>query len=305
MKDVLIIGKTGRLGKEFISQLGAHKVTAIGRSDVDLTQLSHLAFYLRNNPHRVVINCAAFNGMEACLNNPGRAIIHNNAVPAVMASVLAEQRSLFVHFSTDYAITGDAPVTKQTENSDGNPCSIYGFSKRQGEEAVKAYATDYLIFRVASIYGDDLEGSLSPVRNFLAGRKDLSDNKVLHQYTTPTSVRQIVKSTRAAIQAYLKQGGSSFSGLYHLVPEGPVWKHDFGRVALKLYLDEDVPQLLCGQLALPRPVYSLLDNTKFKSTFNITLPTVWEDLYESARLWRRKTGRSPLPPCTQYTPKLA
>lgn len=304
MKDVLIIGKTGRLGKEFIAQLGAHKVTAIGRSDVDLTQLSQLALYLRNNPHRVVINCTAFNGMEACINDPGRAVTINSAAPAVMAAEIAAYGGMFVHFSTDYAVTGHGLALSYGEGAEGKPCSFYGLSKRHGEETVKDCGEKYLIFRVASLYGDDLAGSLSPVRNFLAGKRGLTDNKVLHQNTTPTSVRQIVKSVKDAIQVALKRP-TQCSGLYHLVPEGPVWKHDFGRVALKLYLDEDVPQLLCGQLALQRPVYSLLDNTKFKGTFGLTLPTVWEDLYESARLWRQKNGRPSLPPCDQYTPKLA
>jgi dTDP-4-dehydrorhamnose reductase len=304
MKDVLIIGKTGRLGKEFVYQLGPHKVTAIGRTEVDLTDLKKLEFFLKQNPHRVVINCAALNGIEACLKSPGEAFIINSVAPAVMADAVASYGGLFVHFSTDYAITGEGHPRAWKESESGTPCSLYGLSKRQGEEGVIECAENFLIFRVASIYGDDLGGSLSPVKNFLANKRALTDNKVLHQQTTPTSVRTIVRVVREVIRIFLKRG-HAVSGLYHLASMVPVYKHDFARVALKLYLDEDAPQILCGQLPIQRPVYSCLDTSKIKTTFSLTLPTVWDDLYESARLWRLKTNRPPLPPCTQFSPKLA
>lgn len=296
---VLIIGRSGRLARAIAEELNnSYKVESLGRIDLreftDFAWLSlDLESRLRRQPkYKAVINCMAMNGLEQCNNDPGMAFYVNVQLPVVLAHLTRKNNIPLIHFSSDYAIAGEAnssfkvfPFDELAET--GKPYHIYGQSKRLGEDATRINL-HHLTFRLSSIYTqDDLAGSLGPVKQLLANQKKI---QVLDQECSPTSTKTIAKAISVVLEGLNKN--FNWWGTYHLVCAGKTTKKEFAERAIKLFLGIDY-EVGIGQLEIPRPKYCLLSVKRFEATFDYVLPT-WEDsLFDQACLWRTANKRNP------------
>lgn len=292
--DILVFGSDGRLGRRICSKLQEDQFLFISynRKQLDVRDLVAVRGVIEARKPKWVINCTAKNGLEACLENPSEAYLVNAIAPMDMAIATNKIGAKFIHFSTDYTVT-KKQVTYEgipEEPSESYiPVSEYGFSKRWGEKLVWQHNKQSLIFRLSSLYSSsDMAGALGPIRDWLSGKGRSPEDpiKVLDQRTTPTSVETIAKMTMSMIRYAVAPG------LYNLTPSWAPYEVDritkmhFGIRALNLFYGVKEAQFQFGQLAIPRPPISLLDNSKFCMAYGSTMPSVWESLMDEFIVWR-------------------
>lgn len=295
--QVLLFGSTGRLGRE----LAMHFAKAgfdcwnFARVNFDLLETEKVQYAIMNalQPGRSVfiVNASAYNGLEQCEANPSHAIAVNCLAPAVMAQVARDVGAFFIHYSTDYTVAhnGNEDCAALPENAPYSFRSAYGTSKLLGEVAVQDICNSYCIFRLSSIYGLDLAGSLEVVKQVRdRGRGSAADPiQVLHQYATPTSVKTIASVTTTIIHRLMEtRMWRRASGVYNMVSTGPVWKADFAQHAVEQFLGKKDMVVKEGRLMLPRPTFCVLDNSKIQGAFQIEMPTTMADLMEMAQAFK-------------------
>lgn len=281
----LIFGTTGKVATELaLAFSGAgHDVLRTDRKVANMEIPWALPRLLDLFEADVVINATAMNGMEQCTEDPARALLVNGVGPGWIAGECYRRGIDFIHYSTDYVFSGQPDGL--TEDMVPVPAGTYGWSKRQGEEAVARANSRALIFRVSSVYGRRFEGPLGPVAQAQKGKGTPEDPiKVLHQFCSPTSARTIAAATLAAAERQRK--GTPLSGIYHLASCTGVWKVDFAREAIHRILGPVGPtgrawEVGEGTLPVPRPVHTQLDVTRFQEAFGHILPTVEEDFLKT------------------------
>lgn len=276
---ILIFGTNGKVGSAIMRILLPHHELITPRHlDCDITGPTLPGYIARNKPD-LIINAAAFNGMEACQDWPSRAYAVNGAAPGVIAEVAKTLGVPFIHFSTDYVfdgITVDTSPNNATfiygypESFPPIPQSIYSRSKALGEVAVLQTQGSNLIFRLSTIYGNSFSGPLDPIQKFIQGERTL---KIIDQYCAPTSASMVASSIAHVIQ-YVKDW-KAYTGIYHLSTIAGIWRQEFIRHILGEWSEsvtfED------AELALHRPKFSYMNTMNFEQKFNCQLPTCIED----------------------------
>jgi dTDP-4-dehydrorhamnose reductase len=151
MTRYLITGAHGMLGLDLQQALVGRDVTALGRSDLDVTDADAVRSAVRG--HDVVINAAAYTKVDDAETNEAAAAAVNATGPANLATAVAEDGARLVQVSTDYVFDGSA-TSPYLEDAPRNPISAYGRTKAEGERHVLKLAGDRsYIIRTAWTYG--------------------------------------------------------------------------------------------------------------------------------------------------------
>lgn len=102
--------------------------------------------------HDVIINLAAIVGAPSCMHKPNDAneinflAVKNNIVPFLGK----EQLLLFPNTNSGYGIGGEDYCTEESELK---PISLYGKTKVLAEEEIRSKVNNYIIFRLATVFG--------------------------------------------------------------------------------------------------------------------------------------------------------
>jgi dTDP-4-dehydrorhamnose reductase len=285
---VLIFGGNGQVGQELLRAFNdVEGVVATTRSGslpdgracevADFAQPDSLVAVLDRLRPQVVINAAAYTAVDRAEQEPEAAFAVNASAPGVIARWCAQHDVPMVHYSTDYVFNGEG-VAPYREDEPTAPLGVYGTSKRDGEEAVRAAGGRHLIFRTAWVYASHGANFLRTMLRVGAERDALK--VVADQVGTPTSAALIADVTRAAVQHPGK-----LSGTWHLTASGQTSWHGFAEaifaqaVAIGLLpkapLVEAIPSSAYPTPA-KRPSWSVLDNHRLQQDFGIVLPA-WQD----------------------------
>ncbi|HCT26034.1 MAG TPA: dTDP-4-dehydrorhamnose reductase, partial [Stenotrophomonas sp.] len=179
--------------------------------------------------------------------------------------------------STDYVFDGQGSAPYR-EDEPTAPLGVYGTSKRDGEEAVRAAGGRHLIFRTAWVYASHGANFLRTMLRVGAERDAL--RVVTDQIGTPTPAALIADVTA---QALLHPG--QLSGTWHLTASGQTSWHGFAEAIFAEALATGVLAKVPTVEAIPsseyptpakRPAWSVLDNRKLQQDFGIVLPE-WQD----------------------------
>jgi dTDP-4-dehydrorhamnose reductase len=111
-------------------------VIELSRGDLEVTDLESVTRVIsRCEPH-VVINCTAYNAVDAAETETAQAYVVNAVAPGLLARAAAAANAVFVHYGTDFVFDGcsQAPYV---ETDPTNPLSAYGLSKLAGEIEVR------------------------------------------------------------------------------------------------------------------------------------------------------------------------
>ena len=281
MQSILILGKDGQIGRELrrsLSHLG--HLTALGRAEADLNQLSALRSTLARIKPDVIINAAAYTAVDKAEDPKRHALVHtiNSQAVELLGRYAAQHDALLVHYSTDYVFDG-AQVTPYTEADAPQPLNVYGQSKYEGEVALAQTGCQHLIFRTSWVYS--LLGN-----SFLRTMMQLAQQRehftvVNDQFGAPTSAAMIADITALAIWA--QQHNQMETGLYHLSATGQTSWYGFARYIVQqmhatgLYTRasaDSIEAISTAQYptATVRPMYSHLDCSKLSEALGIQLP---------------------------------
>lgn len=278
---ILLLGATGQVGhalREPLADLGT--VTAPDRSAIDLTSTDSIRTAVREAAPDVVVNAAAYTDVDQAEDDFERAHVVNARAPGVLAEATAEVGGWLVHYSTDYVFDGTKTVPYEEDDAP-RPLNSYGRTKRAGEEAVRAGTDRYLLLRTSWVYSDRRS-------NFLRSMLQLADEHdtltvVDDQIGTPTSADWIAEATGTLLRR-LQAGpeADALSGLYHLAGAGQTSWYGFAQAIFEQFGQDDVTVEPVPSTEyptpVPRPAYTVLDPSRVRETFDLSVPTWGEQL---------------------------
>lgn len=273
-----------------LRRLGSSSVDT-STSHLDITDLEAVRTLVSSEKIDVIINCAAYTNVDAAESDPERAELLNAKAPENLAIAMKEVNGLLIHISTDYVFGGDPYNTPCREEQTGTPTGIYGLTKLHGEQAILTVGCQHVILRTAWLYSEFGRNFLRTMLNLTATKQHLS--VVFDQTGTPTYARDLADAILAVIADYavtLSATAVSASsawprcGIYHYSNEGVCSWYDF-TVAIAQMADHnacDIQPCHSDEFPSPvkRPAYSVLDKTKVKQTFHVSIP-YWTDSLRS------------------------
>lgn len=223
----------------------------------------------------MIINCAAYTNVDKAETDQTLCELLNAKAPENLALAMKEVNGIFVHISTDYVFGGDPYNTPCKENQKGTPTGVYGLTKLHGEQNIQKSGVNYLIFRTAWLYSEFGKNFVKTMMNLTSTKPQLK--VVFDQVGTPTYAYDLASAIFDIIE---NRKYERHSGIYHYSNEGVTSWYDFTKIIAELSGNSECDIQPCHSNEFPspvkRPAYSVLDKTKFKETFGISVP-YWID----------------------------
>ena len=265
---IVITGANGQLGSDLNSYFKADgDVVGLTRHTMDITNRPRVREQILRLEPRIVLHTAAFTDVDACQGDESLAMRVNAEGTDNVASACAEAGARMIFYSTDYVFDG-GKSSAYIETDSPNPQTVYGRSKLAGEQAVSAALSNYLIMRVAWVYGEHgrnfvktiVSRAMTNVGGSTAGIILPPLQIVDDQIGNPTWTVDIVRQTETL-------AGSDLTGIVHATSEGEVSWYRFACDIFSM-LELDVEVIPCRTEDYPRPAprphRSALENARLK-----------------------------------------
>ena len=161
------------------------------------------------------------------------------------------------------------------------PTGVYGETKLEGERHIQQTGGKYVIIRTAWLYSEYGRNFVKTMLNLTATKPQL--NVVFDQAGTPTYAYDLAVAIKAVLDDYVPESDRPAydkTGIYHFSNEGVCSWYDFTKKIAELSGHNACDIRPCHSDEFPspvtRPAYSVLDKTKIKQTFGLTIP-YWTD----------------------------
>src|SRR3984957_13893758 len=152
-QKIALVGKNGRLGATLCRALAdTYEVVRLGREELDLTK--PVREQLKDTSFDLLINAAAVTNVDWCEQHEADADRVNARAVADLGAICVERGVRCLHISTDYVFDGLA-TRPYCEEGRAIPISVYGKSKRLGEELLLQARPNHLVIRVSWVFGPD------------------------------------------------------------------------------------------------------------------------------------------------------
>ena len=210
----LVTGAGGMLGRDLVSILGrcGEAVTGLDRTGLDVTDAAAVAAALAAFQPDVVVNCAAWTGVDDAEAHEEQALAVNGGGAANLAAACAAGSTRLVQVSTNYVFAG---TSKRPHSEDDIPAprSAYGRTKLAGERAVldRLPHVGYVV-RTAWLYG--AHGPSFARTMIMLERKRPTVDVVDDQYGQPTWTAEVAGQIIALIRS------AASPGIYHATSSG-------------------------------------------------------------------------------------
>lgn len=269
---ILVTGANGQLGseiKDLAPEYKNYEFTFIDIADLDITNDAKVESYFKKNKFEAIINCAAYTAVDKAESEKEKVIALNSVAVKKLTEVAAKQKALLVHISTDYVFDGKN-FKPYLETDLTNPKSFYGKSKLDGEVEVLFNAHWAIVIRTSwlySSYGNNFVKTMIKI----AKEKGVI-NVVSDQIGTPTYAGDLAK---AILDIIPKIKPRNKFEIYNFSNEGVCSWYDFAQEIM------DVAKINCKinpietkdyPTAAVRPHYSVLNKSKIKKEFGISIP---------------------------------
>jgi dTDP-4-dehydrorhamnose reductase len=295
---IVIVGSGGGLGTALTREY-RDKFDMIGfdHEELDLGDKKEIENWLVPLDFDVLINAAAFTNVDLCESQPEQAFKINAEAPKLLAEICSHKKAKLIHFSTDYVFDGEKREP-YVETDAAKPISVYGESKRAGEENVlalqdrstsaKATADGHVVIRVSWVFGPDRPSFIDAMIKRAREEEDI--NAVADKFSTPTYTRDIAEMLPRFFNV------DALGGVLHFANAGQCSWQDYAQHAidccckfgiavkaksvgaLKLADMTHLRQGSGGQAnwVARRPVYSVLSTAKYAKLTG-GAPRSWRD----------------------------
>lgn len=280
--NILVTGANGQLGNEMQlvsrqSEKDTYTFTDVceGYQKLDITNLDDIRKAVKDGNIQCIVNCAAWTNVDKAETAGPIVETLNATAPAYLAQAMKEVGGLLVHVSTDYVFGGDPYNTPCREDQQGTPTGVYGLTKLHGEQQIAATGADHIIIRTAWLYSEFGHNFVKTMLQLTATKPQLK--VVFDQAGTPTYAGDLAQAIFDIVENRRYEG---HTGIYHYSNEGVTSWYDFTKKIAELagHTACDIQPCHSDEFPSPvkRPAYSVLDKTKIKETFGISVP-YWED----------------------------
>jgi len=284
---ILLLGKNGQVGWELqrslapLGQLVALDHGGAPGLSGDFAHPESLAATVRSVAPDLIVNAAAHTAVDKAESEPELARALNALAPGVLAREAAACGALLVHYSTDYVFDGSGSAP-WSEDAPTGPLSVYGATKLEGEELIRASGCRHLIFRTSWVYAAR-GGNFARTMLRLAAERDRL-TVINDQHGAPTGAELLADVTAHAARMTL--ANPALAGTYHLVAGGETTWYDYARHVIEFARARGVPIQVAADAILPvptsafptpaqRPANSRLATARLREAFGLTLPA-WE-----------------------------
>jgi dTDP-4-dehydrorhamnose reductase len=235
------------------------------------------AFLTRARPD-VIVNAAAYTAVDKAESEPELARLINATTPGVIAERARQLDALLIHYSTDYVFDGSGD-TPRDERAASGPLSIYGKTKLEGEDLIRASGCHHLILRTSWVYAAHGHNFIKTMLRIAAERDSLSI--INDQIGAPTGAELLADLTALMVAQVTR--GQSANGLYHCVAAGETSWFEYACFVIGWARDNGLPVKVAEDAIRPiatsayptpamRPLNSRLSTQKLRDTFSIYLP---------------------------------
>jgi dTDP-4-dehydrorhamnose reductase len=278
---ILLLGKGGQVGWELQRSLAvAGEVVALDHDDgADFTQPETLLARVRDIAPQVIVNAAAHTAVDKAESEPELARQINAKTPALLAIEAKRLGALLVHYSTDYVFDGSGSHARDEEAPIG-PLSVYGTTKAEAEDAIRASGCQHLVLRTSWVYGARGGNFAKTMLRLASEREQLK--VIADQIGAPTGADLLADLTVHMLRA--ARVNPALTGTYHAVAGGETSWHDYARfvieharahssLAIKVAPDQ-VLAIPTSDYPTPakRPLNSRLSTAKLQQRFGLRLP---------------------------------
>ena len=288
--NILVTGANGQLGREMrltAKESSHHYIfTDVAPAEgletilLDITDRNAVEQMVSEEQVGAIVNCAAWADVDACETDSvmaAKAERINALAPAILAQAMREVNGLLVHISTDYVFGLEPYNTPCNEEQKGTPTGVYGHSKLRGEMVIRNSGVQYIILRTSWLYSEYGRNFCRTMMKLTAEKPQV--NVVFDQTGTPTYALDLAQAITTILERESWRGNT---GIYNYSNEGVCSWYDFAMTIRKMAGHEACPINPCHSSEYPspvkRPAYSVLDKSKFKQTFHLSIPYWAESL---------------------------
>ena len=273
MLKLWIVGSESQVGKAILSVLDPMELEVLctDKEELDITETEAVLSYGEINRPDIIINCAAVTDTKLCEAEPELAYRVNALGARNLSLVARKHNAKIVQLSTDDVFDGHN-TKPYTEFDDTHPLTVYGRSKRAGENYVKEFTHKHFIIRSTWVYGEG--------KNFVNALLQTAETETeaaipTDQFGSPTSAKDLARIILHLIR-------TNEYGTYHATCRGKCSRYEFAEEILKLSGKKLklIPALAADVPTAARPAYAVLDNFILRIIDVYDMPTWQESLKE-------------------------
>lgn len=267
---LLITGKNGQLGSELQDLQHGYprfEMIFVDREEMDLSNPEQIQEVLEKEKPDLIVSAGAYTVVDKAETEQELCDKINHLAVQTMGEWAYKNNTKIIHISTDYVFDGNSEIPLK-EDDKTNPINTYGLTKLKGEQALQASGAAYVIIRTAWVYSTYGANFVKTMKRLMNEREEIG--VVSDQIGTPTYARDLAKAIMDIVVV-----PEFVQGIYHYSNEGKISWYDFA-VAIK-----DLSGVVCkikaiGSDAFPtpakRPNFSLLDKSKIKAVYGVSVP---------------------------------
>jgi len=275
MLNILVTGSNGQLGRELRSLENnyTHRFFFTDRETLDIAMKGVAEEYIEAYDINVIINCAAYTAVDKAEEDSVNADKINHLAVKNLAKISKKKNITLIHISTDYVFDG-RNHKPYVEHDEVSPQGIYGETKLLGEEVlIDINPKNSIIIRTSWVYSSFGNNFVKTMLRL--GKEKESLGVIFDQIGTPTYANDLAKS----ILDIIPKIDNTDVETYHYSNEGVLSWYDFAKEIMQTaQLECDINPIETKDYPTParRPHYSVLNKSKIKQTYGITIP-YWKD----------------------------
>lgn len=158
---VVITGAEGFIGSNFFKYLKSrnYDVTGIDKvgnsevSQIDIKDYISLSKFLNDTQPDIVVHLAA-NAYPALCEKNNQSCFEDNVLGTLNIARISRELKYKIVFASSAAVYGEPRKTPISTTDDVHPTNFYGLTKAIGEQLIRFYSENYVIFRIFNVYGE-------------------------------------------------------------------------------------------------------------------------------------------------------
>ena len=282
---ILLLGKNGQVGWELQrALLPLGEVIALDRHVNedglcgDITNFTAISDVIDLVKPDIVVNATAYTAVDKAESERDQAKLVNHLAVQHLAQQCIKQKSLLIHYSTDYVFKGDGTQAWQ-EHDVTAPQNYYGQTKQEGEMALEQSGVAFINFRTCWVYAARGHNFIKTMLKLAKNRSELSI--IADQIGAPTGAALIADVTAQALKFYCvcnEEKRKELLGHYHLAAAGETswyayaqFVFEYARARGQELVVEKLNAITTVEYPTPaqRPLNSRLNTNKLQHTFKI------------------------------------